>query len=50
MPAFNKKRMNRSSVLVRETSREQAVLYWDARHPRIKKGFRMRWLTEESSE
>ena len=46
MPEFTKKRTNRFSVLVRETGPEQAVLYWDAKSPRIKKGFRMRWLTE----
>ena len=46
MPVFDKKKANRFSVLVRETGPERAVLYWDAKHPRIAKGFRMRWLTE----
>lgn len=50
MPVFDKKRNNRFSVLVRETGPEHAVLYWDARHPQIKKGFRMRWLTESAVE
>jgi hypothetical protein len=48
MPVFDKKRGNRFSILVRETGPEQAVLYWDARNPQIKKGFRMRWLTEST--
>jgi hypothetical protein len=48
MPAFDKKRGNRFSILVGETGPEQAVLYWDARNPQIKKGFRMRWLTEST--
>jgi hypothetical protein len=46
MPVFDKKRANRFSVLVRESGPEHAVLYWEARSPQIKKGFRMRWLTE----
>ena len=46
MPAFDKKRGNRFSVLVRETGPDQAVLYWDARRPQIRKGFRMHWVTE----
>ena len=46
MPVFDKRKANRFSVLVRETGPERAVLYWDAKHPRIAKGFRMRWLTE----
>ena len=48
MPAFDKKRGNRFSILVGETGPEQAVLYWDARNPQIKKGFRMRWFTEST--
>lgn len=48
MPVFDKKKANRFSVLVRETGPERAVLYWDAKHPRIAKGFRMRWLTEST--
>ncbi len=48
MPVFDKKKANRFSVLVRETGPEHAVLYWDAKHPRIAKGFRMRWLTEST--
>ena len=46
MPAFDKKRADRFSVLVRESGPEHAVLYWEARSPQIRKGFRMRWLTE----
>lgn len=50
MPVFDKKRGNRFSVLVRETGADYAVLYWDARRPLIKKGFRMRWVTEAAAE
>lgn len=46
MPVFDKRRANRFNILVRETGADYAVLYWDARRPQIKKGFRMRWLTE----
>jgi len=48
MPVFDKRRTNRFSVLVREAGPEYAVLYWDARHPRIKKGFLMRWLADST--
>lgn len=50
MPVFEKRRANRFSVLVRETGADYAVLYWDARKPQIKKGFRMRWITEGAAE
>ena len=50
MPAFDKRRGNRFNILVREGGPEHAVLYWDARNPQIKKGFRMRWLTESAVE
>ena len=44
MPAFQKKRADRFSLLARESNAEQTVLYWEARQPRVRKGFRMRWL------
>jgi len=34
-------------ILVREVPRGQGVLHWDAKHGRIRKGFRMRWLVSE---
>ncbi|MCC6539378.1 MAG: hypothetical protein IT162_17635 [Bryobacterales bacterium] len=46
MPAFQKKRGDRFSLLARESNPEQTVLYWEARQPRVRKGFRLRWLTD----
>jgi hypothetical protein len=46
MPAFQKKRADRFSLLARESNIEQTVLYWEARQPRVRKGFRLRWLTD----
>ena len=34
-------------ILVREAPRGQGVLHWEAKRPRIRKGFRMRWLANE---
>ncbi|MBM3794953.1 MAG: hypothetical protein FJW31_12990 [Acidobacteria bacterium] len=48
MPAFQKKRADRFSLLARESNSEQTVLYWEARQPRVRKGFRMRWLTDSA--
>lgn len=48
MPVFNKRRSTRFDVLVREAGRGQGVLYWDAKHPRIRKGFKMKWRIEEA--
>lgn len=45
MPVFNKKRSNRFDVLARGSGRGQGTLYWDAKQPRIRKGYRMVWLT-----
>lgn len=48
MPAFQRKRADRFSLLARESNSEQTVLYWEARQPRVRKGFRMRWLTDST--
>jgi len=38
------------SLLTRGQQRGSGMIHWDAKHPRIKKGFRMKWRTEEASE
>lgn len=45
MPVFDKKRSNRFDVLARGSGRGQGTLYWDAKQPRIRQGYRMVWLT-----
>jgi len=34
-------------ILVREFQRGQGVLQWDAKHGRIRKAMRMRWLVDD---
>ena len=46
-PTFTRQRKARMDILVREVPRGQGVLHWDAKHGRIRKGFRMRWLVSE---
>jgi len=46
-PTFTKQRKAKMDILVREVPRGQGVLHWDAKHGRIRKGFRMRWLVGE---
>ena len=45
-PTFTRQRKAKMDILVREVPRGQGVLHWDAKHGRIRKGFRMRWLVE----
>jgi hypothetical protein len=45
-PTFTRQRKAKMDILVREVPRGQGVLHWDAKHPRMRKGLRMRWLTE----
>lgn len=46
-PTFTRQRKARMDILVREVARGQGVLHWDAKHGRIRKAFRMRWLVDE---
>jgi hypothetical protein len=46
-PTFTRQRKARMDILVREVPRGQGVLHWEAKHGRIRKGFRMRWLVGE---
>lgn len=46
-PTFTRRRKAKMDVLVREVQRGQGVLQWEARRPRIGKGFRMRWRVDE---
>jgi len=46
-PTFTRQRKAKMDILVREVPRGQGVLHWDAKHGRIRKGFRMRWLVSE---
>lgn len=46
-PVFTRKRTTRFDILVREKPKGEGVLHWDARHPRIRKGLKMRWVTTE---
>jgi hypothetical protein len=50
MPAFApvKQRTNKMNILVREIARGEGVLHWDARHPKIRRGLRMVWITSET--
>ena len=43
MPTFTKQRTSRMDILVREQQKGQGILNWDAKHPRIRRGLRMRW-------
>jgi hypothetical protein len=45
MPTFQKQRTNKMNILVREVAQGEGVLYWDARHPRIRRGLKMSWVT-----
>jgi hypothetical protein len=45
-PTFTpKQRGPRMEILVGEQHAGQGVVHWDARHPRIRKGLKMRWQT-----
>jgi len=46
-PTFTRQHKAKMDILVREVPRGQGVLHWDAKHGRIRKGFRMRWLVSE---
>jgi hypothetical protein len=46
-PTFTRQRKARMDILVREVQRGQGVLEWDAKHPRIPKGLRMRWMVDD---
>ena len=46
-PTFTRQRKAKMDILVREVPRGQGVLHWEAKHARIRKGFRMRWLVTE---
>ena len=43
MPTFTKQRTSRMDILVREQQKGQGILNWDAKHPRIRRGLKMRW-------
>jgi len=45
-PTFTRQRKAKMDILVREVPRGQGVLHWDAKHARIRKALRMRWLTD----
>lgn len=45
MPVFDKKRAGRFDVLATGSGRGLGTLYWDARQPRIRKGYRTIWRT-----
>jgi len=44
-PVFTRKRTGRLDILVREKPRGEGILHWDAKHARIHRGLRMRWVT-----
>jgi len=46
-PTFTRQRKARMDILVREVQRGQGVLQWDAKHGRIRKAMRMRWLVDD---
>jgi hypothetical protein len=46
-PTFTRQRKARMDILVREVPRGQGVLHWDAKHSRIRKALRMRWLVTD---
>ncbi|HTM50978.1 MAG TPA: hypothetical protein VL285_19915 [Bryobacteraceae bacterium] len=46
-PTFTRQRRARMEILVREVPKGQGVLHWEAKHARIRKAFRMRWLVHE---
>ncbi|MBM3739216.1 MAG: hypothetical protein FJW39_25865 [Acidobacteria bacterium] len=48
-PVFTKKRSARFDILVREKPRGEGVLHWDAKHPKIKRGLKMVWVTGEDA-
>ena len=48
-PVFDRKRTVHFDILVREKPRGEGVLHWDAKHPLIRRGLKMRWLTIEAS-
>jgi hypothetical protein len=44
-PVFTRRRTGRFDILVREKPRGEGILHWDAKHPQIRRGLKMRWLT-----
>jgi hypothetical protein len=46
-PTFTRQRKARMDILVREVQRGQGVFQWDAKHGRIRKAMRMRWLVDD---
>jgi hypothetical protein len=46
-PTFTRQRQPGIKILVNEHHEGEGILEWDARHPRIPKGFRMRWQAED---
>lgn len=49
-PTFSRDRTARLRILVGEQHPGQGVLHWDARRPRIPKGFKTRWRVEGRRE
>jgi hypothetical protein len=48
-PTFTpRRRRSRMDILVREHQEGRGILYWDARHARIPRGLKMRWITESA--
>jgi len=46
-PVFTRKRTRRLDVLVSEKPRGEGILLWDAKHPQIRRGLKMRWVTTD---
>jgi len=46
-PTFTRQRKARMDILVREVQRGQGVFQWDAKHGRIRKAMRMRWVVDD---
>ena len=46
-PVFTRKRTRRLDVLVSEKPRGEGILLWDAKHPQIRRGLKMRWVTAD---
>ena len=41
------KRTGRLDILVSEKPRGEGILLWDAKHPQIRRGLKMRWVTAD---
>jgi hypothetical protein len=46
-PVFTRKRTGRLDILVSEKPRGEGILLWDAKHPQIRRGLKMRWVTAD---